>query len=133
MIYIDDENSSYESDSLTNTTDLRFFHPICAATNQVGMSTTDVRPLWKPDLDQIDPFMRVDQLPGIGKVYARRLRDKSIYTLGDLRQLLDIKCAGSEAKFESELKNAGIMRTDIIRKCAQIIRTCPYPVNYYKP
>ena len=96
------------------------------------MSMTDVRPFWKSDLDQKDPFMRVNQLPGIGKVYARRLRDKSIYTLGDLKELLDIKCAGNEAKFESELKSAGILRTDVIRNCADIIRKCPNPVKYYK-
>lgn len=83
----------------------------------------------KPNASKFDPCrmqssVSVSKLPGIGRVYAERLKAKSLGTLGDLCALYERTCARDDLRFEHELKQAACMRTDVIRKCVDIVHKC---------
>lgn len=65
--------------------------------------------------------MTVDKLPGIGKIYAKRLKEKNLSKLEDLVNLYMIKCLRNKTKFENELKYLTFMRQDTIEKLAGLI------------
>lgn len=67
--------------------------------------------------------LSVNKLPGIGKVYAKRLKENKISNLGDLVQLYQIKCDRNKAKFTKSIKYMTFMKADTINKLVRILQT----------
>lgn len=76
---------------------------------------------------QFSPLqLPVNKVPGIGIVYAARLKSNGIGKFGDLVDLYQIKCENNFAKFHTELKSLASIRSDSIYKISDIIE------NYLK-
>lgn len=65
----------------------------------------------------------VHTLPGIGKIYAERLKERKIYKVGDLVSFYEKKCECNKQKFENELKSIAFMRQDSMTKLIDFIET----------
>ncbi|RNA16767.1 hypothetical protein BpHYR1_003038 [Brachionus plicatilis] len=67
--------------------------------------------------------LSVNKLPGIGKVYANRLKEHKISSLGDLVQFYESKCAKNRTKFTTSIKYMTFMKSDTITKLVRIMQT----------
>lgn len=67
--------------------------------------------------------LSVNKLPGIGKVYANRLKEHKMSSLGDLVQFYESKCARNRTKFSSSIKYMTYMKSDTINKLIRIMQT----------
>lgn len=63
----------------------------------------------------------VQSLPGVGKEYSRRLREKNLSSLGDLVTFYRKKCNSNRQEFVSSLKNSVNMKVDSILKLLDLV------------
>ena len=73
--------------------------------------------------------LALQKLPGIGPVYASRLRNYNINTFGDFVSFYQKSCKCNADKFHDELKEMAAMKIDSIRKVVDLIRTYLIQVN----
>lgn len=67
-------------------------------------------------------YAQVEELPGVGPIYAKRLKENSFTTLGDLTDLYVIKCKRNDLLFEKTLKSLVLLKSLPVKKILEIIK-----------
>lgn len=66
--------------------------------------------------------MSVKKLPGVGHIYAERLKEKNINNFSDLIYLYEINCHRDDLIFENKLKSLASIKSNSIKQIIEIIK-----------